>query len=77
MPRAGVPLGQLDAVLAALSAMEREGMTPRHIAHVVGNAGEERQKGQRMSDSCPVWSGRPGAGLDWTRDTAAGPGSAQ
>lgn len=36
-----VPLGPLDAVLAALSAMEREGMTPNHIAHVVGMLAEE------------------------------------
>jgi hypothetical protein len=65
-----VPLGQLDAVLAALSAMEREGMTPRHIAHVVGMLAEERLEGQRMSDRVQfVWSPPELDRID-SRDTA-------
>lgn len=65
-----VPLGPLDAVLAALSAMEREGMTPRHIAHVVGMLAEERLEGQRMSDRVQfVWSPPELDRVD-SRDTA-------
>jgi len=65
-----VPDAQVDAVLAALHALEREGMTPRHIAHVVEILAEERAAGQRMSDRVQlVWSPPDLDRID-ARDTA-------
>ena len=65
-----VPDAQVDAVLAALNALEREGMTPRHIAHVVEILAEERAAGQRMSDRVQlVWSPPDLDRID-ARDTA-------
>jgi len=65
-----VPESQVDSVLAALSAMERDGMALRHIAHVVGILAEERAAGQRMSDRVQfVWSPPDLDRID-ARDTA-------
>lgn len=52
-----VPDEHLDAVSAALAAMESDGMAPRHIAHALHALVEERDAGQRMSDRVElVWS---------------------
>ena len=52
-----VPGDHLDAVGAALIAMERDGMAPRHIAQAVRLLIEERDAGQRMADRVElVWS---------------------
>jgi phosphatidylserine/phosphatidylglycerophosphate/cardiolipin synthase-like enzyme len=52
-----VPAEDIDAVSAALAAMESDGMAPRHIAHAVHILVEEREAGQRMSDRIElVWS---------------------
>jgi phosphatidylserine/phosphatidylglycerophosphate/cardiolipin synthase-like enzyme len=65
-----VPEQQVDSVLAAFSAMERDGMTPRHISHVVAILAEERAAGQRMSDRVQfVWSPPELDRID-ARDTA-------
>lgn len=52
-----VPDEHLDAVCAALAAMEADGMAPRHIARAVHLLVEERDAAQRMSDRVQlVWS---------------------
>jgi len=52
-----VPAEHLDAVWAALAALEAEGMTPRHLGHAVRLLVEEREAGQRMADRVQlVWS---------------------
>jgi phosphatidylserine/phosphatidylglycerophosphate/cardiolipin synthase-like enzyme len=65
-----VPDSALDAVFAALQSLERDGMTPRHIAHLVAILAEERAAGQRMSDRVQlVWSPPDLDRID-ARDTA-------
>ena len=52
-----VPEDHLDAIASALSDMERDGMTPRHIARTIDLLVEERDAGQRYSDRVQlVWS---------------------
>jgi len=52
-----VPDEHLEAVVAVLSELERDGMHPRHIGRAVGLLVEERDAGQRMSDRVElVWS---------------------
>ncbi|MEI7892751.1 MAG: DISARM system phospholipase D-like protein DrmC [Myxococcales bacterium] len=65
-----VPEEHLDAVAAALVALENDGMAPRHIACAVHLLVEERDAGQRMSDRVQlVWSPPDLEAVD-ARDTA-------
>jgi phosphatidylserine/phosphatidylglycerophosphate/cardiolipin synthase-like enzyme len=52
-----VPEEHLDAVSVALGELDRDGMSPRHIARAVQFLVEERDAAQRMSDRVQlVWS---------------------
>lgn len=65
-----VPEEHLDAVSAALSELERDGMAPRHVARVLHLLVEERDAGQQMSDRVElVWSPPDLDAVD-ARDTA-------
>jgi phosphatidylserine/phosphatidylglycerophosphate/cardiolipin synthase-like enzyme len=65
-----VPAEHLDAVWAALAAMEADGMAPRHLGQVVRLLVEERDAGQRTSDRVQlVWSPPDLDAID-ARDTA-------
>ncbi len=65
-----VPDDHLDAVWAALTALEADGMAPRHVARALRLLVEEREAGQRMSDRVElVWSPPDLDAID-ARDTA-------
>lgn len=65
-----VPDDHLDAVWAALAALEADGMAPRHVAQAVRLLVEERDAGQQMSDRVElVWSPPDLDAID-ARDTA-------
>jgi phosphatidylserine/phosphatidylglycerophosphate/cardiolipin synthase-like enzyme len=52
-----VPREHLDATWAALTAMEADGMAPRHVAQAVRLLVEERDASQRLADRIElVWS---------------------
>jgi phosphatidylserine/phosphatidylglycerophosphate/cardiolipin synthase-like enzyme len=74
LPRAKVaqhvPPSHLDAVCDALAALQRDGMAPRHMAHMLRLLAEERLATQRLGDRLElVWTPRA---LDQVeaRDTA-------